>query len=118
MKASDESGGGEKTTIERVVETAVKTTRQGISTATGFVPASVPRPVATAGVGVVGLLVLSTVLKSLFSTLLFFVVAGGLGYAAFVYLTQTGGTPGGGGGGGGKGLNPIDQARKIMDKYK
>lgn len=116
VRASDDRE--EKTTVERVVETAVKTTRQGLSTATDLVPASVPRPVATAGVAVVGLLVASTILRSLFGTLIFFVVIGGLGYAAFVYLTQTGGDSGGGGSGSGKGLNPIDEARKIMDKYK
>jgi hypothetical protein len=91
------------------------------------VPESIPRPAAKVIVGFVGFSVVALVLKSILSTALTLLVVVGGGY---LYLTRGGGgggDDGGGGGGGGgggsrgsggSGSDALDDARRIMDKYK
>lgn len=107
--------------FDKVIGTVVRTGREGIVSATKLVPDSVPRPAATAGVVVAGFLVFSLILKALFNTFLTLVVVGGLGYGAFVYLTRSDDDSGKGGSGPSSSKpsdDPLDEARRIMDKYK
>eukprot|EP00897_Mesotaenium_endlicherianum_P005061 jgi/Mesen1/4583/ME000232S03831 len=113
----------ESTEVEKIVATAVKTGKQGLASATSLVPEAVPRPVATAGVAIAGVLLATTIVKSLFSTLISFLVLGALGYGAFLYFTKgTDSSTGGGGSSSSSGKapsgDPIEEARRIMDKYK
>ncbi|BFI34088.1 hypothetical protein MPTK2_4g20800 [Marchantia polymorpha subsp. ruderalis] len=114
----------EKIDPTNVIATLVKLGKQGLEVGTKLVPDSVPRPVAQAGVGLAGLVVGSFVLRSLFSTVFFIVAVGGLSYIGFLYLTKGEGSSSSGGTldkGSGKPKSTdeaLEEARKIMDKYK
>ncbi|KAL3695273.1 hypothetical protein R1sor_009349 [Riccia sorocarpa] len=107
-----------------VIATLVKVGRQGLEAGTKLVPETVPRPVAQLGVGLAGLFLGSFVLRSLFSTVLFILAIGGLSYIAFLSLNK-----GEGGSSSGSSFDrnsgkpkstdeALEEARKIMDKYK
>ena len=88
---------------------------RSLDTLSSVVPESVPRPVANAIVGVVGFSFVALVLKSILNTALTLLfVAGG----AYLYLSRGDGGGGGGGGGGSGGNDALEDARKIMEKYK
>ncbi|KAG6542849.1 hypothetical protein Mapa_015753 [Marchantia paleacea] len=114
----------EKIDPNNVIATLVKLGKQGLDAGTKLVPASVPRPVAQAGVGLAGLVVGSFVLRSLFSTAFCILAVGGLSYIGFLYLTKGEGSSSSGGTldkGSGKPKSTdeaLEEARKIMDKYK
>jgi hypothetical protein len=98
-----------------LVDTVVGTGKQGLKVATDLVPDAVPRPIARGGVIAVTGLIAVSVVKSILSTALSLVVVGGLAYAAFVYAKNNDSS--GSSGGGGKD-DPLDEAKRIMDKYK
>eukprot|EP00850_Spirogloea_muscicola_P002961 SM000011S19139 [mRNA] locus=s11:1009983:1011043:- [translate_table: standard] len=112
-----------KSNNERVLDLAIRVGKEGLNGATKLVPASIPRPIATAGVAVVGLFLVSSILRTVFSTFFFIALLGGAGYLGFLYFTQGSGNStedsdsSSGDGGSGSG-NALDDARRIMDKYK
>ncbi|KAL2632386.1 hypothetical protein R1flu_017072 [Riccia fluitans] len=113
-----------KIDANNVIATLVKVGKQGLEAGTKLVPDSVPRPVAQLGVGLAGLLLGSFVIRSLFSTVFFIVAVGGLGYLALLFLSK-----GEGGSSSGSSFDKssgkpkstdeaLEEARRIMDKYK
>jgi len=108
----------QKTDLLRVLGTVWKVSKDGLDAGSKLVPDSVPRPVARAGVAIGGFVVISFLLKSLLSTTLFILGIVGLIYLVFIYINKDEGprrkTK--------DGDPPIDEtleeARKIMDKYK
>ncbi|XP_074274702.1 uncharacterized protein LOC141598808 [Silene latifolia] len=100
----------------KVVQTAFKIGKDGIEGGTNLVPEAVPRPVAKISVAIVATALSLLVLRSFISTVFFSV--GVMGFVYFVYLAlnkdkgpkineKPGSTD-----------EAIDQANKIMDKYK
>lgn len=110
--------------VEKVLGLALKTGKQGLDAGVKLVPESVPRPVAVAGISLVGFLVITTAIKTLFSTVFSLVVVAGLGYGAFIYFTRGGGGDDGDDSGPPKrssspsSSDPLEDARRIMEKYK
>jgi len=104
-----------------------------VEAAADFVPASVPRPAAKAGVALVGVALAFWLLQKVVSTVLTLALLGG---GLYLYLSRAGGGEGEGEskgassrrqGGGGKGDSdggdddadddPLAEARRIMSKY-
>ncbi|KAI4326396.1 hypothetical protein MLD38_031717 [Melastoma candidum] len=102
----------------RVIQTVWKVGRDGIEAGMDLVPDSVPRPVARIGVAVVALSLTLFVLKSFLSTALFVLATMGLIYFTYIALNKDGGSSRKGGGTAPKMDDPVDEARKIMEKYK
>ncbi|KAH9603025.1 hypothetical protein KSS87_010705 [Heliosperma pusillum] len=98
------------------VKTAFKIGKDGVEAGTNLVPETVPRPVARLSVAIVATALSLLVLKSFVSTVFFSL--GVMGFVYFVYLALNKDK--------GPKLNEkpgstdeaIDQANKIMDKYK
>ncbi|KVH94238.1 hypothetical protein Ccrd_003691 [Cynara cardunculus var. scolymus] len=89
----------------RVLQTAYKVGKDGIEAGTSLVPVSIPRPIARISVAVVGA-----------------TATMGLIYSAFIALNKDEGPTGGGGGGEGATTTSteesLEEARRIMEKYK
>ncbi|XP_058101277.1 uncharacterized protein LOC131245686 [Magnolia sinica] len=103
----------------KVLQTALRVGKDGIEAGTNLVPDVVPRPIARIGIAVVILTVSLFVLKSLLSTAFFVLAMMGLIY--FVYITLNKDEGPGGGGGTGAGATEeetLEEARRIMEKYK
>ncbi|KAF9606744.1 hypothetical protein IFM89_028120 [Coptis chinensis] len=103
--------------ILRVVQTAWKVGKDGIEAGTDLVPASIPRPLARIGVGGLLLSISLFVLKSFLSTAFFVLGVMGLVYFVFIALNKDDG-PRGGGGGNVTTDDSLEEARRIMEKYK
>lgn len=107
----------------RVLQTAYKVGKDGIEAGTSLVPVSIPRPIARISVAVVGATFALFLLKSFLSTAFFILATMGLIYSAFIALNKDEGPTGGGGGGGGTTTTSteeesLEEARRIMEKYK
>ncbi|KAF8035509.1 hypothetical protein BT93_C1514 [Corymbia citriodora subsp. variegata] len=107
----------------KVAQTVWKVGRDAIEAGTNLVPDAVPRPVARISVTFLGLSVALFVLKSFLSTAFFVLATMGLIYFTFLALNKDNGPKGGGdgpkGGGGAPPMDdPLEEARKIMEKYK
>ncbi|XP_050206690.1 uncharacterized protein LOC126656218 [Mercurialis annua] len=105
----------------KVAQTAWKVGKDGIDAGMNLVPNSVPRPIARLAVTVVALSVSLFVLKSVLSTAFFALATMGFVYFVFIALNKDQGPRGGGGGGGGStnsSEDPLEEARRIMEKYK
>ncbi|XP_010532868.1 PREDICTED: uncharacterized protein LOC104808772 [Tarenaya hassleriana] len=104
----------------KVLRTAWNIGRDGIEAGTNLIPESVPRPVARVSVTIAASMVSLFVLKSFLSTAFF--VLGTMGFAYFLFIALNKGDgprPGGGSSSGSEPMeDPLDEARKIMDKYK
>ncbi|KAJ4826723.1 hypothetical protein Tsubulata_020989, partial [Turnera subulata] len=100
-----------------VVQTVWKVAKDGIDAGTDLVPDSVPRPIARVSVTLVVLAVSLFVFKSFLSTAFFVLAMMGLVYFVFIALNKDQG-PRGGGGGTNSSEDPLEEARRIMDKYK
>mmetsp|Transcript_20029 Transcript_20029/g.47731 ORF Transcript_20029/g.47731 Transcript_20029/m.47731 type:complete len:176 (-) Transcript_20029:51-578(-) len=95
----------------------VKTANSVVDTVVEFVPSSVPRPAAKAAVVVVGFLFAFSLLQKLLSTV---ITLGVLAAAGYFFYTSSGI---GGSGSAGEDIDAsedesLDEARRIMDKYK
>lgn len=106
-----------------MIQTVWKIGKDGIEAGTNLVPESVPRPIARISVTVVTLAVALFVFKSFLSTAFFVLAMMGLIYFTFIALNKDDGPRGGGGGGGVDGGTPstedsLEEARRIMEKYK
>eukprot|EP00270_Netrium_digitus_P004297 TRINITY_DN1530_c0_g1_i2.p1 TRINITY_DN1530_c0_g1~~TRINITY_DN1530_c0_g1_i2.p1 ORF type:complete len:192 (-),score=48.80 TRINITY_DN1530_c0_g1_i2:151-726(-) len=106
--------------IQSYVTTAARVGLEALESATSLVPASVPRPVARAGVAGAAVILSLTLISAAFNTLITLLVVGGLSYAAVVYFTggRGGGSSGGGATGGISPDDSLEEAKRIMEKYK
>ncbi|XVF81138.1 hypothetical protein PTKIN_Ptkin15bG0132500 [Pterospermum kingtungense] len=100
----------------KVVQTVWKVGKDGIEAGTNLVPDSVPRPIARISVTVVALTVTLFVLSSFLSTAFFVLATMGLVYFIFLALNKDQGPRRGGGTDTME--DPVEEARKIMEKYK
>ncbi|XP_022849473.1 uncharacterized protein LOC111371630 isoform X1 [Olea europaea var. sylvestris] len=105
----------------KVFQTVWKVGKDGIEAGTSFVPDSIPRPIARISITVIAVTLALFVLKSFLSTAFFVLAVMGLSYFTFIALNKDEG-PKGGGGPGGEGTTSVEdsleEARRIMDKYK
>ncbi|XP_058739631.1 uncharacterized protein LOC131611771 [Vicia villosa] len=105
--------------ITKVLQNAWRVGKDGIDAGTNLVPSSVPRPIARIAVTFVGLSALLFVFKSILSTVFFILATIGLAYFAYLAFNKDQGPPSGNGGTTTKPMNdPVEEAQKIMDKYK
>ncbi|KZV16917.1 hypothetical protein F511_36745 [Dorcoceras hygrometricum] len=100
----------------KVIQTVLKVGKDGIEAGTDMVPESIPRPIARISVTVVMAAVTLFLLKSFLSTAFFVLAMMGLSYFIFIALNKDEGPKGGGG------TTSVDtsleEARRIMEKYK
>ncbi|KAF3436024.1 hypothetical protein FNV43_RR23116 [Rhamnella rubrinervis] len=101
----------------KVIQTAWKIGMDGIEAGANLVPASVPRPMAKISVAVVALSISLFVVKSFLSTAFFVLATMGLVYFVFIAMNKDEG-PRGGGGDTTSTEDSLEEARRIMDKYK
>ncbi|XP_048226341.1 uncharacterized protein LOC125369016 [Ricinus communis] len=103
----------------KVVQTAWKVGKDGIDAGTRLVPDSVPRPIARISVTIVALSVSLFVLKSVLSTaFLLWYATMGFVYFVFIALNKDQRPKGGGTGSTTSSEDPLEEARRIMEKYK
>ncbi|KAF2284490.1 hypothetical protein GH714_025734 [Hevea brasiliensis] len=95
---------------------AWKVGKDGVEAGTNLVPDSVPRPIARISVTVVALAISLFMLKSFLSTAFFALATMGFVYFIFIALNKDKGPRGGGGSDSSE--DPLEEARRIMDKYK
>ncbi|PSR86382.1 Lipid-A-disaccharide synthase [Actinidia chinensis var. chinensis] len=100
----------------KVVRTVWKVGKDGIEAGTNLVPDSVPRPIARISVTVVVVTLALLVLKPVLSTALFVLAMMGLIYFTFIALNKDEGPKGGGGTTSTE--DSLEEARRIMEKYK
>ncbi|KAF8109203.1 hypothetical protein N665_0101s0032 [Sinapis alba] len=110
-----------QTSLLKVLKTAWNIGKDGIKAGTNLVPVSVPRPVARISVTIVVLAVSLFVLKSFLSTAFF--VLGTMGFAYFLFIAlnkdEAPKQSGEDNISGSKPMDdPLEEAKKIMDKYK
>ncbi|KAH7439075.1 hypothetical protein KP509_04G044100 [Ceratopteris richardii] len=98
----------------------VKTARDVLEAGTKLVPESVPRPLAQAGVALVGIVGTLYLLQSLFSIALFILFIGGVGYYLFYSFNKDDDDQRGGGRSSSSSDTDLtlEEARRIMEKYK
>ncbi|KAK9993213.1 hypothetical protein SO802_022916 [Lithocarpus litseifolius] len=107
----------------KVIQTVWKVGKDGVEAGTNLVPDSVPRPIARISVTLVALTVSLFVLKSFLSTAFFALATMGLIYFAFIAMNKDDGPKWGGGGPKGGGgttstEDSLEEAKRIMEKYK
>ncbi|XP_023923014.2 uncharacterized protein LOC112034414 [Quercus suber] len=103
----------------KVIQTVWKVGKDGVEAGTNLVPDSVPRPIARISVTLVALTVSLFVLKSFLSTAFFALATMGLIYFAFIAMNKDDGPKGGGGPGGTTSTeDSLEEAKRIMEKYK
>ncbi|KAH7838572.1 hypothetical protein Vadar_028394 [Vaccinium darrowii] len=103
----------------KVVQTVWKVGKDGIEAGTNLVPDSVPRPIARISVTVIAATLTLYVFKSVLSTAFFVLSMMGLIYLAFIAMNKDDNSKGGGGPGGTTSTeDSLEEARRIMEKYK
>ncbi|KAL6874005.1 hypothetical protein ACP4OV_014087 [Aristida adscensionis] len=105
----------------RVVQTAWRVGKDAVEAGTNLVPGSVPRPVARIGITFAAALVALVLFKSVVSTALFVLTMMGLIYLAFLALNPkeaSGSRVDEAGAGDNPPEDPVEEARRIMEKYK
>ncbi|KAI3870184.1 hypothetical protein MKX03_025780 [Papaver bracteatum] len=104
----------------KVIQTVWSVGKDGIEAGTNLVPSSVPRPVAKISVTVGAAALSLFVLKSLLSTVTFVLAMMGLIYFVYIALNKDEGPRGGGGGTTTTTTDEdsLEEARRIMEKYK
>ncbi|XP_027351873.1 uncharacterized protein LOC113862835 [Abrus precatorius] len=102
----------------KVLQNAWKAGRDGIEAGTNLVPNSVPRPIARISVTIVALSVTLFVLKAFLSTAFFILATIGLVYFAYLAFNKDQGPSGNGGTTSTPMEDPVEEAKKIMEKYK
>ncbi|WJX76314.1 hypothetical protein P8452_59753 [Trifolium repens] len=105
--------------ISKVLQNAWRVGKDGIDAGTNLVPNSVPRPIARIAVTFVALSAVLFVFKSLLSTAFFILATIGLAYFAYLAFNKDEGPRSGNGGTTTKPMDdPVEEAKRIMDKYK
>ncbi|XP_062149104.1 uncharacterized protein LOC133857775 [Alnus glutinosa] len=107
-----------QTNFLKALQTVWKVGRDGIEAGTNLVPDSVPRPMARISVTLVALTVSLFVLKSFLSTAFFALATMGLVYFAFIALNKDKDEGPRGGGGTTSTVDSLEEAKRIMEKYK
>ncbi|KAE9592080.1 hypothetical protein Lal_00013031 [Lupinus albus] len=102
----------------KVVQNAWRVSRDGIEAATDLVPNSVPRPIARISVTLVAFSVALFLLKSFISTAFFVLATMGLAYFAFLAFNKDQGPSKNGGTTSTPTDDPVEEAKRIMEKYK
>ncbi|GLT51651.1 hypothetical protein SLA2020_250460 [Shorea laevis] len=104
----------------KALQTVWKVGKDGIEAGMDLVPDSVPRPIARISVTIVAVSVALFVLKSFLSTAFFVLAMMGLIYFTFIALNKDQGSKGGRGSNSAEGPldDPVEEARRIMEKYK
>ncbi|KAG0453144.1 hypothetical protein HPP92_025499 [Vanilla planifolia] len=108
----------------KVIQTAWRVGRDSVEAGTNLVPDSIPRPIARISVSVAIIGLAFFLLNSFLSTAFFVLAVMGLVYFLFLAFNTDEGPRGGGGGGGGSEADPLsedeslEEARRIMEKYK
>ncbi|KAM3376463.1 hypothetical protein P3S68_015178 [Capsicum galapagoense] len=100
----------------KVLQTAWRAGKDGVEAGTNLVPDVIPKPIARICVTVVGAAFAFFALKSFLSTALFALAVMGVIYFGFIALNKDDGPKGGGGTGSVD--DSLEEARRIMDKYK
>ncbi|KAI3449863.1 hypothetical protein Pfo_006528 [Paulownia fortunei] len=100
----------------KVIQTVWKVGKDGIEAGTNLVPDSIPRPIARISVTVVAVTIAIFALKSFLSTAFFALAVMGLSYLTFIALNKDEGPKGGGGTTSVE--DSLEEARRIMEKYK
>ncbi|CAA0823898.1 Unknown protein [Striga hermonthica] len=95
-----------------------KVAKDGVEAGTDLVPDAISRPIARICVSFIAATFALFVLKSFLSTAFFALAVMGLSYFAFIALNKGDGPKGGGGGGTSSVDESLEEARRIMDKYK
>ncbi|KAL7151713.1 hypothetical protein ABFS83_04G049900 [Erythranthe nasuta] len=101
----------------KVAQTVWKVGKDGVEAGTNLVPETIPRPIARISVTIVAVSVALFALKSFLSTVFFALAVMGLSYFTFIALNKDEG-PKVGGGTSTSVEDSLEEARKIMDKYK
>ncbi|KAL7113263.1 hypothetical protein ACP275_04G051500 [Erythranthe tilingii] len=101
----------------KVAQTVWKVGKDGVEAGTNLVPETIPRPIARISVTIVAVSVALFALKSFLSTVFFALAVMGLSYFTFIALNKDEG-PKVGGGTTTSVEDSLEEARKIMDKYK
>ncbi|KAK7395338.1 hypothetical protein VNO78_15890 [Psophocarpus tetragonolobus] len=103
----------------RVLQNAWKVGKDGIDAGSSLVPNSVPRPIARILVTIVALSVTLFVFKAFLSTAFFVLATIGLAYFAYLAFNKEQRPSGNGGTTSTPPMDdPVEEARKIMEKYK
>ncbi|CAH9074359.1 unnamed protein product [Cuscuta epithymum] len=100
----------------KVVQTVWKVGKNGIEAGTNMVPDPIPRPIARVSVALVAVSLASFVLKSFLSTVFFGLAVMGVLYFTFLALTKDEGPIADGEGKSTE--DSLEEARRIMEKYK
>ncbi|KAL3531143.1 hypothetical protein ACH5RR_010465 [Cinchona calisaya] len=100
----------------KVVQTVWKVGKDGIEAGTNLVPDSIPRSIARISVTVVALALALFVVKSFISTAFFVLAMMGLIYFTFIAFNKDEGPKGNGGSDSAE--DSLEEARRIMEKYK
>ncbi|OVA19300.1 hypothetical protein BVC80_521g110 [Macleaya cordata] len=108
---------GIQDTALAVLQTVWRVGKDGIEAGTNLVPDSVPRPIARISVTGVAAVISLFVLKSFVSTVSFVLAMMGLIYFVYIALNKDEG-PRGGGGTTPTEEDSLEEARRIMEKYK
>ncbi|XP_004515614.1 uncharacterized protein [Cicer arietinum] len=107
--------------IYKVLQNAWRVGKDGVEAGTNLVPSSIPRPIARISVTFVALSVFLFVFKSLISTAFFILGTIGLAYFAYLAFNKDEGPSGNGGTTTTTSPlddDPVEEAKKIMEKYK
>ncbi|CAL5376530.1 unnamed protein product [Camellia sinensis] len=105
--------------LESILQTVWKVGNDGIEAGANMVPDSVPRPIARISLTVVAVALALFVLKSVLSTAFFVLAVMGLIYFTFIALNKDDGPKGGGGTTTTTTEeDSLEEARRIMEKYK
>ncbi|KAH0664789.1 hypothetical protein KY285_025995 [Solanum tuberosum] len=102
--------------ISIVLQTAWRVGKDGVEAGTNMVPDAIPRPIARICVTVVGAAFALFALKSFLSTVFFALAMMGVIYFGFIALNKDDGPKGSGGTASAD--DSLEEARRIMEKYK
>lgn len=102
--------------IATVVQTAWRVGKDAVEAGTTIVPGSVPRPIARIGVTFVAVSVALFLFKSVVSTAFFVLAMMGLIYFGFLVMNPKEGSRVDDGANSSE--DPVEEAQRIMDKYK
>ncbi|KAK4363658.1 hypothetical protein RND71_018899 [Anisodus tanguticus] len=100
----------------KVLQTAWRVGKDGVEAGTNMVPEAIPRPIARISVAAVGVSFALFALKSFLSTAFFVLAMMGVIYSGFIALNKDDGPKGGEGTGSVD--DNLEEARRIMEKYK
>ncbi|KAG9447640.1 hypothetical protein H6P81_013768 [Aristolochia fimbriata] len=103
--------------IFKVFQTVLRVGKDGIEAGTNLIPDPVPRPIARVGVTVAIVAISLFVLKSVLSTVFFVLAMMGLIYFGYLALNKDE-RPKGGADTGASQEETLEEARRIMEKYK